>query len=396
MTGAGGEGARVAALAEYDVVGLDGSDPVLADLRALCELAATVTRLPNAVVNLIDDRFQHQVAAFGVSPEPCRRDEAMCQTTLARGHDIYLRDASLDPRFASSPWVDGRRARIRCYASSILRNPAGHALGTLCVFDEQARDVTSAQLRSLRLLAGQVVDVLELRLRTRQLERANAELAGAQDRMAAFAGQLSHDLKAPITAVIGFAELLSDLDTVAGDASAAGYVARCSSAAKRMLGMVDELLAYARLGPAAAETVTSIPLAPLVEEVVRDLGPAAADATVTASGPDVRFDRSQFRALLTNLVRNAVTYRGNEPCVVEVTSERLDAHAVVRVRDNGRGIPADQREEVLRPLTRLDKAVPGAGLGLAVCARIAAGHGGDLRLEETPGGGTTAVITLPQ
>jgi GAF domain-containing protein len=130
------EEARLAALAAYDVIGVAANDPIIGDLNALCELAATLLGAPTAVVNLLDDRFQHQVAAYGLDPTPCLRDEAMCQTTLAEGQDIVVRDASDDPRFVSSPWVDGRISQIRMYCSTILRTPEGHAVGTVCVFDE--------------------------------------------------------------------------------------------------------------------------------------------------------------------------------------------------------------------------------------------------------------------
>jgi signal transduction histidine kinase len=81
--------------------------------------------------------------------------------------------------------------------------------------------------------------------------------------------------------------------------------------------------------------------------------------------------------------------------VVTVTSERLGRDIVLHVTDNGSGIPAERREEVLRPLFRLRKDIPGAGLGLAVCTRVASAHGGSLRLDEAPGGGTVATVTFP-
>jgi signal transduction histidine kinase len=396
MTGAAADVAeqeRLAALAAYDLVGIDDSDPVLADLRGLCELAATVLDVPTAVVNLIDDRFQHQVGAFGFNATLCERDQAMCQTTLASGQDIYLPDASGDVRFVGSPWVDGRLAGIRFYCSTILRTPAGHAVGTLCVFSDERRDPAESQLAALRMLGRQVVDVLELRLRTRQLEGAYAELRRSQDRLASFAGQISHDLKAPITAILGFTELLDDLDPIVEDPSASAYVARCSSAARRMLAMIDDMLAFARVGGTLSPAVNTV--ATVVAEVVDDLGALADGADITASGPDVVADRAQFRALVQNLVANGLIYRGDTPSRIQVSSEHVGDTVVLRVIDNGVGIPAESREDVLRPLVRLGKELPGAGLGLAVCVRVAAAHGGSLRLDATPGGGTTAVVTLP-
>jgi signal transduction histidine kinase len=279
------------------------------------------------------------------------------------------------------------------YCSTILRSPDGHAVGTLCVFDENPREVSPPQVAGMQLLARQVVDVLELRLRTRQLEHSAAELSRSQDRLASFAGQISHDLKAPITAILGFTELLNDLDLVIEDPSATAYVGRCSSAARRMLGMIDDLLAFARVGA----TLTSRPIAldTIMPEVLEDLDGVVTEATVTWSGVDVVADQAQLRALLRNLVGNAIAYRGDRPSTVQVVAERVAESMVLRVIDNGPGIAAEHRDDVVRPLFRVRKDVPGAGLGLAVCVRIAAAHGGTLRLGETPGGGTTVTVVLP-
>ena len=394
MTGEAAEAARVAAARAYGAGTLGPDDPLVADLTGLCELAAGVTGTATAVVNLIDDRTQHQLAAFGTVPASGPREQGMSRMTLEEGTDVVVPDTSADERFASLPWIDGRTGRAGRYLSVLLRTPQGQAIGTLCAYDERPGPVDDEQVRRLRLLARQVVSVLELRLRTRQLERSNEELAGSRDRLASFAGQVSHDLKAPITAILGFAELLQELDAVLDDPVAASYVGRCSSAAGRMLATVEDMLGFARIGgtqqpvPNALDTV--------VPQVLDDLGRAVAGAEVSWSGVDVPADSAQLRALLQNLVGNALAYRGERPCRVTITSEPVaDGGVVLRVADNGPGIPAERREDVLRPLVRLRSDVPGAGLGLAVCARVMDAHGGTLRLDETPGGGTTITAFFP-
>jgi signal transduction histidine kinase len=251
--------------------------------------------------------------------------------------------------------------------------------------------VPPERIRALQLLAGQAENVLELRLHS---ARAHAELDRAQERLASFAGQLSHDLKAPITAVLGFSELLAELDAVAADETARGYVARCVSAARRMQATIDELLAFARI--AAAEAIQPVALDTIVPEALEDLGEAARSARVSWSGPDMLGDPGQLRALLCHLLGNAISYRGDAPCVVTVSTERTEGGLVLRIADNGPGIPPESRNDVVRPLVRLRTDVPGAGLGLAVCARIATVHGGSLTVGETPGGGTTVTVDLPE
>jgi signal transduction histidine kinase len=158
--------------------------------------------------------------------------------------------------------------------------------------------------------------------------------------------------------------------------------------------MIDDLLAFARVG--ATHTPVPNALDTVVPEALADLGGLADVADVSWSGPDVTADPNALRALLRNLLSNAINYRGNDRARISVTTEQVAESLVLRVVDHGPGIPAESRDEVVRPLVRLRRDVPGAGLGLAVVARIAVAHGGSLRLSETAGGGTTATVVLPR
>lgn len=381
--------ARLSAVADYLRVEPAGHE----ELSALCELAALVCGVPNAAVNLIDDRTQHQVAAYGVDPTICATDDSMCVVAVAGGTDIHVADAHLDERFAANPWVDGRLGNVRLYATALLRTPAGLDVGTLCVFDERPGRLPDHRLAALSKLADRVVDVLELQLRTRELAGTVRELARSQEHLAAFAGQVSHDLKTPLTASLGYAELLSELPVVAGDADASRYAQRCLATGQRMLAMIEKLLDFARIGGSLDRRRTSLDeLMPLVLE---DLGGLAHDAAITWSGDEFTADPLQVRVLLQNLVGNALTYRGSAGrCEVRVETLDTPVGTELIVADNGCGIPADRRNDVLLPLARLRTDVPGTGLGLATCSRIVAAHGGTLHLADTPGGGLTVTALL--
>jgi signal transduction histidine kinase len=383
---------RLEALAAYDMIDADTADQTVVDLTALCELAATRFGVSGAAVDLLDDGSQHRIAAVGTAGASGTPAGALSDSTLTGGADVFVSDASADPRFAGLPEVDGRRGQARLYCAVLLCDPDGRPVGTLSVFDDQPYDVPREHVRALQLLAGQVMNVLELRRCSALLARDQAELARAQERLVSFAGQLSHDLKAPITAVLGFAELLAELDTVSADETARGYVARCVSASRRMQATIDELLAFARIS--SAHAVRPVPLDDIIPAALAELGEPARSAQVSWSGPELVGDPGQLRALVKHLLANAINYRGEAPCVVSVTSERIDGDVVLRVSDNGPGIPPESRGRVVLPLVRLRTDVPGAGLGLAVCARIADAHGGSLRVEETPGGGTTVTVVL--
>lgn len=383
------------------VAGYAGARPDDVELVSLCELAALLCDAPVAAINLIDHELQHTVAAYGADAQICAKEDSMCATTIAGNEDIYLEDARQDPRFEHHPWVDGRRGTVRLYAATVLRAPSGAAVGTLCVVDsrtdrpvERRRNVATLRQRALATLGRQVVDLFELQIRTDVLTRTNAELARSQDHLTAFAAQISHDLKTPLTATIGFAELLTELPSVAADPLAARYAEHCRSSSRRMLEMIDQLLGYARFGGALEPRWVSLDevMPPLLE----DLGELARRGTVRWFGDDVYADPPQLRALLQNLVANALTYtRDGVPPEVVVSSLDTPIGTELAVVDNGAGIPASRREDVLRPLIRLNSEIPGTGIGLATCNRIVAGHGGVLQVGDTPGGGTTITVVFP-
>lgn len=380
---------RRAAIAEYQVVGR----PPETDLESLVQLAATMCGVPTAVINIIDDRYQHQVAAVGFEPSSCSREDSMCAIVFQQPGQVMVPDASRDDRFASNPFVTGEIAAVRFYASSPLVTPEGVPIGTLCIFDDRVRDLLPEHARALDLLARQVVDVLELLRITHELGQSNEQLAQ-------FAGQVSHDLRNPLMAVSGFLELATDSPEMANAPHAAKALARAESAAERMAVMITDLLEFARIGGARPRRAP-IELDDLVRSVVEDL-----DAAIEETGATVVLDVSRLvegdatllRALLQNLIANAVKFSaaaGVRP-VVEVLAQRVSAGVRVAVEDNGPGVPPDQRERVFDLMERgVVRDVPGIGIGLSTCRRIVEAHGGRIEIDDAASGGASVWFILP-
>lgn len=375
---------------------------VLVGLRGLTELAASVCDVEIAMVNLVDADHQHMLAAQGIPGGVCAREDSMCTVVLGDPDTVVVPDAREDPRFVANPFVTGTIDSLRFYASADLVTDSGHSLGRLCVADHEPRELDPRQQAALRALAAQTVDVLELHRHTRMLDEANERLRSSNSALAEFAGRVSHDLQAPLSSIAGFAEVLAELPAVTADAEAAGFVQRIQGAGRRMSATIGELLTYARAG--AQLTLTPVDLGALAASVLEDL-----DAQVRESGAridvhldvgTVRADAGQLRALLQNLLTNALKYRRPDvPCHVQVLSQATADGWSLRVRDNGMGIPEAEHERLLQPLTRLERdresAVPGTGIGLATVHRITQAHHGHLDIAGTPGGGATITLSVP-
>ncbi|AOX45101.1 MULTISPECIES: sensor histidine kinase [unclassified Microbacterium] len=380
---------RREAIAQYRLVG-EPSEP---DLQGLVELAATICGVPTAVINIIDDRMQHQIAAVGIQAASCAREDSMCAAVISTPGRVVVPDARLDERFARSGFVTGEIAHVRFYASSPLITPAGVAIGTLCVFDDVVGELSDASSRALDLLAHQVIDVLELRRVQRDLIESNASLEH-------FAVQVSHDLRNPLTALTGFIELASDSPEMAAAPRAAQSLVRAEAAAGRMTSMVTDLLDFARMGGTRPHLV-EVDVADTVDAVLEDLDGAlvrtGAEVTVDASARVIA-DDTLLRVLLQNLIANAVkfTVAAEKTPTIRVSVEVLPDGWRISVDDNGEAVEPELRERVFEPMQRGHGGeVPGIGIGLATCRRIVDAHRGSIGLDASPAGGTRAWFVLP-
>ncbi|MGX5682522.1 sensor histidine kinase [Schumannella luteola] len=381
--------ARRDAIAEYRIVGAER----LPHLERLVALAAAVCGVPSAVVNIIDDRHQHQIAAVGIEPAVCAREDSMCAAVLHESRHIWVTDAREDPRFAENPFVTGQIATVRFYASSPIVTPSGVTIGTLCVFDDEIGELTAQQSEALDVIARQVVEILELRRVAEELRRSNEQLGQ-------FASQVSHDLRNPLTALGGFLELAEDDPGLEQAPMAAESVARARSVASRMTDMVVDLLAYARAEGARPQRV-AVDLGELTNAVIEDLDAAIAECSASISvdaRASVTGDPTLLRALVQNLLANALKFTaatGTTPRV-EVRAEHIGGAVRLTVDDNGPGIPVDDRDRVFGLMERGSTTeASGLGIGLATCRRIAESHGGRIGIDESPLGGTRVWVTLP-
>ncbi|WGM20252.1 GAF domain-containing sensor histidine kinase [Paenarthrobacter sp. OM7] len=368
---------------------------VMSALQNLVRLATELCGAPFGVVNIISAEYQHQIGAWGVDPGVCSREDSMCAKVFLSRERTVVADASKDPRFADNPFVTGEIGQVRFYASVPLQTESGFVPGTLCVFSDKTQELRPEQVSMLEVLAKQVVELLELQHRTVQLDRTYTELRDSNAKLAGFAGRVSHDLRIPLTTILGYVELVEDDPDVEPDSTAARYLDRIGASGRRMLGMLEDVLSYSRVGGGIQPT--NVSLHEVTQEVARDLG-IENDGIVEVQELGLHADRGQLRTLLQNLLSNAMNYRSPDRDLRIRISGVSNYHgATIYVADNGKGIAPEDRAKVLEPLVRLRRQGdgPGSGLGLATCSSIAKAHGGDLTLAETPGGGTTVAVSFP-
>jgi len=331
-------------------------------------------------------------ATFGLTPgTTVPLAGSYCQRVVDGRMPELVPDTAAEPEVADLPAT--AEAGIGAYVGVPLLRPDGSLYGTLCCASRDARhDLGERDAAFMRVLADLLGGMLarddERNAWAGRLERANAELD-------AFAHVVAHDLTAPMRTVAGLAQLLERR----GDADPQ-VVGAIVGEAQRTESMVDDLLRYARAGGAGERE--PVDLGAVVVGVVATLR-----AAVEQAGAEVRVGplpvvpgvRTQLAQVLQNLVANALKFRrpGVAPVVVVGAVPAVEGGWRVTVADNGPGVDPADRERIFTAFARGRSAdgQPGSGIGLAVCAKVAAAHGGSLTVEPRPGGGSAFVLTLP-
>jgi PAS domain S-box-containing protein len=265
---------------------------------------------------------------------------------------------------------------------SPVKNSKGKIVGACTI----ARDITERKKAEETLLKRQ-----------QELARSNAE----REQLELFASVAGHDLQEPLQKIVAFGDLLKMECETAINAEGKDYLDRMKNAAKRMSELISDLLKFSKV-TTKKEPPERVVLKEIVEEVVSDL-----EWRLQESGahvelkelPTVSANRVHLREVFQNLITNAIKFRKkDEPLVITVDSDVNDGSVEISVKDNGIGFDEKFSERIFRPFERLHRRgeYAGSGIGLAICQRIVAHHGGRIFARSKPGDGATFVVSFPK
>jgi signal transduction histidine kinase len=248
---------------------------------------------------------------------------------------------------------------------------------------------------------AEAANALNLQLQTENKARQHAEeeLRRANQDLEQFALAASHDLQAPLRMVISFSELLRKGYEAHLTGAGLEYLDFITNGAQKMRQLLKDLLAYARAGTGLDDAAELIDLDRVLEQVTSTLELALEDSggVVTCEAlPAVYGHAAHFVQIFQNLIGNAIKYRGERPLSIRVSAEKLNDEWRFAVADNGMGIDPQYHLQVFGVFKRLHReAIPGTGIGLAICQRVVERYGGRIWVESQADQGSTFYFTLP-
>jgi signal transduction histidine kinase len=256
-----------------------------------------------------------------------------------------------------------------------------------------AVDVNRMRQRILRELSAVQSANVALEARALDLERSNAELEQ-------FAYVASHDLQEPLRKVASFCQLLQRRYIGQLDARADQYIEFAVDGAKRMQALIDDLLAFSRVGRIEREAALVSGASALSQARVNLASEIRKSGAVieTAELPAVRAEFSLLTSLFQNLISNAIKFRGDRPPVIQISVTRQDDEFwLFSVADNGIGIEPEYADRVFVIFQRLHdrSSYAGTGIGLAMCRKIVEHYGGRIWLDTEYQDGARFLFTLP-
>ena len=398
--------------------------------RAAWEAVHETTGYQHLWVQLFDTNLEHAhpIAAFGprqplllpdnTAPRFKIKGDRMLEEVVAANDIVVVEDARIDER------VD--RAIVQTFENrTIINVPIMHfgahmgAMGTGTFGDEGVRPPTPAErvylmsmashlavtLDRIRLMdeqarAEEVVRQLNQDLEQRVADRTRA-LEQSNEDLEAFSYSVSHDLRAPLRAVSGFAQILSERYAAHLDDRGRHYLDNVIEASQRMTNLIEDLLHFSRTGRGAVRDLP-VPLAPVMSHLasifndrIAQMG-AHLDVAEPLATP--RADPVLLERVLVNLIDNALTYRcqTGQPRI-RLSSIRDHEGVTISVADNGIGIAPEFHEKIFQVFQRLhsNDEYPGTGIGLAIVARAVRAMNGRIRVASTPDVGSVFSITLP-
>lgn len=332
---------------------------------------------------------------FEASEDIAQTAEEFIELVRKNSYDVVLADYKL-PNWNGLESVELLRREGLDVPVILVSGALGEQTAVECIKQGAADYVLKDHLARLPGSVRRAVREKGLRQDHKQ---GQEELARSNRDLEQFAYVASHDLQEPLRMVATYTQLLAERYRGKLDADADKYINYAVDGALRMQKLVQDLLAFSRVGRQGG-ALQNTDCNAVLQESLKNLEAAIQDSGAVVQQvplPVVMADRSQLVQVFQNLIGNAIKFRGSAPPTIRVSAEAKGKEWVFSVADNGIGIAAEHTENVFVIFRRLHTRAeyPGNGIGLSICKKIIEHHGGRIWVESESGQGSTFKFALP-
>jgi K+-sensing histidine kinase KdpD len=388
------ESERLFALERYNIL----DTPREVEFDEIIELIAHICQAPVAVINLVAEDRQWFKAELGLGTRETPLETSFCAHALLEPGLLVVPNLTTDERFACNPLVTGESG-FRFYAGALLETPDGYPIGTLCVLDTEPRDLDEHQRAALSTLAHHVMNLLDLRRKTKAQALLAAKLEQHLVQSRRLHAMVSHDLRTPLGSVSLAASYIELASEDLGLREAAARILTATEAMTHLLGDLDD--AQTTMPSDFSVSFERCRVSDLLDSTFDVLFSVAEGADVDLELhvdeglPLLRCDVQRTAQILTNIIGNAIKF-SSAGTTVEIEAVEDGAYVRFLVRDRGPGIAEDELANVFRAFWRSPSArEKGTGVGLAIARRLVELQNGEIGVDSELGQGTTFWFTLP-
>jgi signal transduction histidine kinase len=382
-----GENERLYELYRYQILDTPRED----DFDKIALLAARICRTPMSVISFVDRNRQWAKSLVGLKKLPADRNASFCSHAILTARLFEVRNALRDKRFADNPLVQ-QKPKIRFYAGMPLITSKGFKLGALCVIDTIPRRLTKVQTFALKVLSRQIVKLMELRIRNKEITHT----AEMQQRIISI---MSHDIRGPLCSIKTFLDL--NKDERFSKEEQIDLLSALSTNVSRTLQLLDNLVEWGKIQLQFTERKQVVKLKELVNECIEqnELNILLKqNKIINEVEPDVliTIDKEAVQFVLRNLISNANKF--TDKGLIRVSFFTDNDKCFLKVKDTGVGLEMDKISQILQDTgmfhtsgTRNEK---GNGLGLSLIKSYLNKTGNQIEIKSVLKQGTSVSFSL--
>ena len=362
------------------------------EIDCLTELASEICETPISLVSLVDSDRQWFKSKIGLQASETIRDIAFCAHAIVQSEEMFIiEDATKDDRFFDNPLVVNAPLVI-FYAGVVLNSDTNYPLGTLCVIDNKPRKLNDKQIRALKTIAKQIMNLLNYKKGLRLGEDLRFQLSQKNQELENFASIAAHDLKSPLINIMSIANLFSKTYAPQIDPKGSYMLDLIEKSGKRLALMIDGLLQFSKIDGVSLLKKSKVTLSNTITELSALIGnnnnltiSLYSDLTTIETYP-LLLDQ-----ILINLFSNSLKYNHTQIAEIELYVSDNPSHYLFIVKDNGPGIDKKYQGAIFnlfQTATNKDQfGNKGNGIGLAIVKKIVETLGGKIYVESELGHG---------